>query len=133
MKKLSQYGIRAARLLMAAVFLLNGFGIIDQSIPAKELIEHGAPGALVPVIMWSGRGLELVAGFALILGFVPQLAALALLAFLVQATLVAHSFWKSAGTPAFQGQLINFSKNLAICGGLLFIASTKAKPESQRE
>ena len=132
MKRLSQYGIRAARLLMAAVFLLNGLGIIDQSIPAKELTEHGAPGTLVPLIMWSGRVLELVAGFALIIGFVPQLAALALLAFLVQATLVAHSFWTSAGTPAFQGQLINFSKNMAICGGL-FIASTKAKPESQGE
>src|SRR5262249_51204526 len=30
-----------------------------------------------------------------------------------------HSFWESAGTPAFMGQLINFSKNLAMLGGLL--------------
>jgi len=47
---------------------------------------------------------------------------------LVPATLVSHSFWLAAGTPAFQGQLINFCKNTAILGGLLFIAATKGQP-----
>lgn len=28
----------AARLLVAVVFLLNGFGIIDQTIPAREML-----------------------------------------------------------------------------------------------
>jgi putative oxidoreductase len=112
-----------ARLLMAVVFVLNGFGIIDQKIPAKELMERGAPAALVPLIMWAGRALELAAGFALALGIFPRLSALALLAFLVPATFVSHSFWLAVGTPAFQGQVINFSKNMAIWGGLLFIAA----------
>ena len=33
----------AARLLVAIVFLLNGFGIIDQTIPAREMVERGVP------------------------------------------------------------------------------------------
>jgi len=128
MDRFSRYGIWVARLLIAVVFVLNGFGIIDQTIPAKELMERGAPATLVPLMMWTGRVLELVAGFALALGIFPRLAALALLAFLVPATFVSHSFWLAAGTHAFQGQLINFSKNLAIWGGLAFIAASSEQP-----
>ena len=89
MERLSHYGIVVARVLASLVFVLNGFGVIDQTIPAKELIERGAPVSLVP------------------------------------ATFVSHSFWLAAGTPAFQGQLINFCKNAAIWGALLFIASSE--------
>src|SRR6266481_418153 len=63
MDRLSHYGLLVARLLMTVVFVLNGFGIIDQTIPAKELVERGAPAALVPLIMWAGRALELARGF----------------------------------------------------------------------
>jgi len=41
---------------------------------------------------------------------------------------VSHSFWLIAGTSQFQGQLINFCKNLAIWGGLVFIAGTTNQP-----
>lgn len=124
MERLSRYGVLVARLLMAAVFVLNGFGVIDQTIPAKELMERGAPASLIPLMMLAGRALEIAAGFALALGIFPRLSALALLAFLVPATFVSHSFWLATGTPAFQGQLINFSKNMAIWGGLIFITAT---------
>jgi hypothetical protein len=39
---------------MFMVFLLNGFGIIDPAIPAKEMMERGAPAALVPLAMLAG-------------------------------------------------------------------------------
>jgi putative oxidoreductase len=128
MDRLSHGGIVAARILIAVVFVLNGLGIVDQTIPAKELMERGAPVSLVPVIMLAGRVLELAAGFGLALGVFPRLMALALLAFLIPATFISHSFWLAAGTPAFQGQLINFSKNIAIWGGLLFIAGSVGQP-----
>ena len=35
-----------ARALLAVVFLLNGFGVINQAIPAKEMIERGVPPAI---------------------------------------------------------------------------------------
>jgi putative oxidoreductase len=126
---MNRYALIGARLLVSVVFLLNGFGIIDQSIPAHELVEHGAPVALVPLIMLGGRVLEVVAGFALALGVFPQLAALALLGFLIPATFVSHSFWEAWGTAAFMVQMINFFKNAAIWGGLLFIAASNAQPE----
>ena len=132
MKPLSENAIRFARVLIAIVFVLNAIGIIDQAIPAKELMERGVPAAIVPAFMFAGRALELVAGLALVLGVFPRLAALALLSFLIPATLVSHSFWLSAGTPAFMGQLINFSKNIAICGGLLFIGATSNQPMLSR-
>ena len=117
-----------ARVLVAVVFLLNGAGVIDQSIPAHELVERGAPAAVVPAIMLSGRVLELVAGSALALGILPELAALALLAFLIPATFVSHSFWEAWGTAKFQVQMINFFKNVAIWGGLLFLSATETQP-----
>ena len=97
MERFSRYGILLARVMISMVFLLNALAVIDQNIPAREMIERGAPSALVPVMMLAGRCVELVAGVALILGIFPRLAALALFAFLVPATLVSHSFWLSAG------------------------------------
>jgi hypothetical protein len=47
----------------------------------------------------------------------------------IPATFVSHSFWVAAGTPQFQGQLINCSKNVAIWGGgLIFIVGTSIQP-----
>jgi len=132
MKALSENAIRFARVLIAIVFVLNAIGIIDQTIPAKEMMERGVPAAIAPWFMFAGRALELVAGFALVLGVFPRLAALALLSFLIPATLISHSFWLSAGTPAFMAQLINFSKNVAICGGLLFVGATSNQPVLSR-
>lgn len=128
MERSTRWFLICARVLMALVFLLNGFGIINQAIPAKEMMERGVPPAVVPFAMFAGRFLEIVAGFGLALGIFPRWCALALFAFLVPATFVSHSFWLAAGTPQFQGQLINFSKNVAIWGGLVFIAGTANQP-----
>src|SRR5215510_14483665 len=117
-----------ARVLLAVVFLLNGFGIINQAIPAKEMMERGVPPAIVPFAMFAGRFLELVAGFGLALGIFPRWSALLLFAFLVPATFVSHSFWLAAGTPQFHAHLINFCKNVAIWGGLVFIAAAANQP-----
>jgi uncharacterized membrane protein YphA (DoxX/SURF4 family) len=128
MKALSENATRFACVLLAIVFVLNAIGVIDQAIPVKEMTERGVPAVLVPWFMLAGRTTELIAGVALVFGIFPRSAALALLGFLSPATLVSHSFWLSAGTPAFMGQLINFSKNLAICGGLLFIGASVEHP-----
>ena len=91
MKALSENALRFARVLIAVLFVLNAIGIIDQAIPAKEMM-GGVPAALVPWCIFAGRPLELGALFALVLGVFPRLAALALLSFLIPATLISHSF-----------------------------------------
>jgi putative oxidoreductase len=117
-----------SRVLIATVFLLNGLGIISQALAAKELIEHGAPAGLVPFLMLGARTLEIVAGLSLAFGIYPRLAAVALVAFLVPATLIGHAFWQVAGTGSFTVQLLNFFKNTAMTGGLLFIGATQSQP-----
>ena len=128
MDRNSRYALVVARVMLAMVFVLNGLGIIDQTIPAKEMIERGIPAAIVPLAMLAGRLVETVAGLGLACGILPRWCALALFCFLIPATFVSHSFWLAAGTPQFQGQLINFSKNVAILGGLIFVSGTAAQP-----
>lgn len=128
MNSLQRYTFAAARGLVALIFLANGFGIIPQAFPAKELADHGAPAPIVPLFMLAARTIEIVGGFGLILGIYPQIAAIAVIAFLVPATLVAHDFWHAVGTPAYIPQLLNVLKNAAMTGGLLFIAATSNQP-----
>ena len=129
MERLSRYGILIARVMISMVFLLNALGVIDQTEAARELAARGAPSNLVPFLMPLGRSIELIGGLALAFGIFPRVAALSLIAFLVAATFVGHAFWlAAAGTPVFVGQLINFLKNLAMMGGLLFVASTQSQP-----
>jgi putative oxidoreductase len=124
MDQYSRYGITLGRILISAVFIVNGLGIVDQRVASKELAEAGVPTGMVSVLMLAARSLETVAGFALALGIIPRWAALGLLVFLVPATWIGHPFWRLAGTPEFQGQMVNFFKNVAIMGGLLFIMGT---------
>ena len=128
MERLSRYGIMIARVMISMVFLLNALGVIDQTEAARELVARGAPSNLVPFLMLVGRSVELIGGLALAFGTFQRVAAVALIAFLVAATFVGHAFWlAAAGTPVFVGQLINFLKNLAMMGGLLFVASTQSQ------
>jgi putative oxidoreductase len=128
MKSSQRYVLAFSRVLVATIFLLNGLGIVSQAAAARELTEHGAPASLVPLLMLGARSLQAVAGLGLAFGIYPRLAAAALVAFLVPSTFVAHSFWQASGTAAFSAQLLNFLKNTAMVGGLLFIAATKSQP-----
>jgi putative oxidoreductase len=110
------------------MFLLNGLGIVNRTVAANELVEHGAPASLAPFLMLGARILEVVAGVSLVFGIYPQVAALALLAFLVPTTFVAHAFWQAAGTASYTPQLLNFLKNTSMAGGLLFIGATPSQP-----
>jgi putative oxidoreductase len=121
MDRYSRYGVVFGRILISAVFIVNGLGIVDQRVAAKELAEAGVSTGVVSILMLAARTLETGAGFALALGIFPKWAALGLLLFLVPATWIGHPFWRLAGTPEFQGQMVNFFKNVAIMGGLLFI------------
>ena len=128
MSSSQRYVLAFSRVLVAIIFLMSGLGIISQALAAKVLTEHGVPASLVPFLMLSARTLEVVGAFGLALGIYPRLAALALVVFLVPTTLVAHAFWQVAGTAPYTPQLLNFLKNTAMMGGLLFIGATRSQP-----
>ncbi len=117
-----------ARILIAAIFLLNAIGIIDQSIPAQQMADRGIPKTFIPPMMLAARSVEFLSGTALAFGIFPRLAALVLLGFIFSATFIAHAFWFSTGKPNFQSQLVNFFKNVTTWGGLLWIAAARDQP-----
>jgi putative oxidoreductase len=125
---MGRYAIIAARVLMSIIFVLNGLNIISQSLAEHEMAAHGAPASLVPLMILGAQALQIIASIGLIFGIYPRLAALALILFLIPATLMAHAFWQAVGTPLFTVQVINFCKNVCMVGGLLFLAGTKDEP-----
>jgi putative oxidoreductase len=118
----------AARILISIIFVLNGLNIISQSLAAHEMAAHGVPVSLVPMLIMGAQGLQLIASIGLILGIYPRQSALALLLFLIPATLMAHAFWQASGTSLYMVQLINFFKNVCMAGGLVFLMATKDQP-----
>jgi putative oxidoreductase len=118
----------AARILISIVFRLNALNIIGQALAAHEMAMHGVPVSLIPTLIIGARALQLIAGTALVLGIYPRVSAIALLLFLIPATLMAHAFWQVAGTQLYPVQLINFFKNVCMAGGLVFIAAAKDQP-----
>jgi putative oxidoreductase len=118
----------AARVLIATIFMMTALNIIGQSFAAHALAANGVPANLVSALIMAARALQLVAGLGLILGIYPRISALALLLFLIAATLVGHAFWLAIGTSLYTIQLINFFKNVSMAGGLVFIIATTSQP-----
>jgi uncharacterized membrane protein YphA (DoxX/SURF4 family) len=107
------------RVSICLIFLLSAVNKIQSFAGAQEkMADRG--------LQWSGALLvgaitfELVGGFCVLFGFRARIGALLLIAFLLPVTLVFHNFWNypEAERPE---QMINFLKNLAILGGLLFV------------
>jgi putative oxidoreductase len=117
---MERYVLITARILMSIMFLLDGLNLISQSLAAHEMAAHGVPASVIPLMILGAQALQLVASLGLIFGIYPRLAALALILFLIPATLMAHAFWQAAGTPLYTIQVINFCKNMCMGGGLLF-------------
>jgi putative oxidoreductase len=107
------------RLLMAALFLpsaiskLLGFSGFAASLATKGLPYPEAWAAAAVAI-------EILGPIALILGFLPRLTALLLVAFVVMASGTSHRYWEFTEAPARRAQEISFYKNVDIIAGLLF-------------
>jgi putative oxidoreductase len=109
-----------SRLLLSVIFILSGFSKITgfagmQGFLAK--LGWPAPG------LWLALALiiELAGGVALLVGFRVRLASLALIVFVLAATIFVHGalLTSAADAAAKQDQMVNILKNLAIVGGLL--------------
>ena len=107
-----------ARLLVAALFLPAGISKL-LTFPGftKSLADKGLP---YPEY-WAAAAVavEVLGPIALAVGFLPRWTALALIAFVVVATATSHRYWEFQ-EPARRIQEVNFFKNIAILGGLLF-------------
>jgi putative oxidoreductase len=105
----------AGRVLLAAIFLLSGFGKLGAGYAGTQgyMEAMGVPGALLPLVIVA----ELAGGLALLVGFLTRWAAWGLALFTLASAMLFHA---ELGD---QNQMIHFMKNLAITGGLLLLAT----------
>jgi uncharacterized membrane protein YphA (DoxX/SURF4 family) len=120
----------AARVLTGSTYVLLGFdalrapgGRVEQAGPVLNAIRKVAPlPASDEMVVRGNAAVQVVAGGLLSFGIAPRLSALALAGSLVPTTLAGHSYWKLDDPAARKMQRIQFHKNLAMIGGLLFAA-----------
>ncbi|HLA75855.1 MAG TPA: DoxX family protein [Gammaproteobacteria bacterium] len=116
-----KYGPVAGRLLLALIFILSGLNKIgDWDGSLQHMTMKGIPYA--DILLGLSILIELGGGLLLALGLYARWAALAILLFLIPVTFIFHNFWAYAGMEQAM-QKIQFLKNLAIMGGMLYVIS----------
>jgi putative oxidoreductase len=118
----------AACVLTGSTYALLGFdalrapgGRVDQAAPLLAAVRTVVPlPADDELVVRGNAAVQVLAGTLLALGRAPRLSALALAGSLIPTTLAGHAYWKVEDPAARKMQRIQFHKNLAMIGGLLF-------------
>ena len=105
----------AARILLAVIFIVSGYGkIVGYTGAAAYMASGGVPSILLPLVILT----ELGGGILILIGYQTRLVALLMAGFTLLAAIIFHRQFGAAG------QSIQFMKNLAIAGGFLQIFAT---------
>ncbi|MDD7970396.1 DoxX family protein [Roseinatronobacter alkalisoli] len=106
-----------ARVLLGVLFLVSGLGKLGD---VAGFGQYMAMGGLPAALAWPAVLFEIIAGAALIAGFMTRIAAYALAAFCVVSGLLYHF------DLADQMQTTQLLKNIALAGGYLALSVTGA-------
>ncbi|CAN7528282.1 DoxX family protein [Bosea sp. LjRoot237] len=105
------------RILLALMFVLGGWSKINGYAGTQAYMgSAGVPGILLPLVI----AVELIGGLMIVVGYKTRLAALALFAFTIAASVLFHLNW------AQPMQQLLFMKNLAVAGGFLMLFTAGA-------
>ena len=116
---MSSIAMLVGRILMSAIFIQAGLSkLMDVSGTIGYFGSIGLP--LASVIIWPVIVIEVVGGLLVLTGFYTRIAASVLALFTIAAAFTGHSNW--ADILDFQA----FMKDIAITGGLLYIAAAGA-------
>lgn len=113
------WGVLFGRLCLAALFLQSGIDkVLHYDKTLKLMAVKNMPFAewLLPLAIL----ILLAGGLMLLSGWKARWAALALIVFMIPATLVFHGFW-AYPEAQYVNQLHHFYKNLAIIGALFLV------------
>lgn len=103
-----------SRVLLSALFIMSGINKILNPVATQQyMASFGMP--LTGLFLVAAIVIELGGGLSVLLGYKARWGAIALVIFMIPATLIFHTNF------ADQMQTIHFMKNLAILGGLLMI------------
>ncbi len=127
-----QYGPLLGRLLLANIFIVSGFKKIAGFAGTAGYMASKMPAldpAVINVLLVLTILVEAGGGLMILLGWQARWAAFAIFLWMIPVTIVFHAYW---GLPpeAMQMQFIQFHKNLAIMGGMLYIMAFGAGPYS---
>lgn len=120
MNQYQPWALLVGRVLLAYMFVVSGWGKINNFAGAsKYMASKGMP--MIEPLLVGAIIIELVGGLMLAIGWKARLAAWAIFGFVLIATPIFHNFW---ALPPEQValQTIMFNKNLAIMGGMLYVA-----------
>jgi putative oxidoreductase len=126
----------AARIFTGSTYALLGFDAlrapgarVEQAGPVLATIRQVVP---LPdddeVLVRANAAVMVVCGTMLALGRAQRLSALLLAGSLIPTTLAGHSYWTIEDPAARKLQRIQFHKNLALIGGLLFAVLDEPSP-----
>lgn len=122
-KWVQQYGPLIGRLLLSNLFIVSGFkkltgfagttGYMVAKIPSLD------PG-LIKLLLVLTIAIELGGGLMILIGWQARWAAAVIFLWMIPVTYIFHAYW---GLPPeqMQMQFINFQKNMAIMGGMLYV------------
>jgi putative oxidoreductase len=126
----------AARIFTGSTYALLGFDAlrapgarVEQAGPVLATMRKVVP---LPdndeVLVRANAAVMVVCGTMLALGRAQRLSALLLVGALIPTTLAGHSYWTVEDPAARKVQRIQFHKNLALIGGLLFAVLDEPSP-----
>ncbi len=109
------------RILISPIFILAGISkFMNFSVITGYASDAHLP--LPAVALACAAAIQLLGGLAILVGFHTKFAAWIVFLFLIPTTIVLHNFWAMAG-PGRAINMTHFETNLAIMGGLLFVAT----------
>ncbi len=119
MNAMNASGLLVGRILLALIFILSGYGkIAGFEGTAGYMASQGLP--MVNILLVLTIVIELGGGLLIAIGYKARWAALVIFLFLIPVTVIFHNFW-AVDPEQMRGQLIQFQKNLAIMGGMLYV------------
>jgi putative oxidoreductase len=118
----------AARILTGSTYMTLGLDAVRapgarvaQAAPLLARLRRAVPlPAEDEIIVRGNATIQALAGTLLAAGRVPRLSALALAGSLVPTTVAGHAFWSIEDPALRKSQRIQFHKNMAMIGELLF-------------
>src|SRR6516225_9853354 len=125
-----RYAPLLGRLLMGGMFLVNAVGLIGAFPDVAQLMKHkgipfDTPLLAVTIAVW------LIGAFSIISGYRIRQISLLLIIVLIPVTVGIHAPWNAVQAD-IQNQLNHFLKNIAIIGGLLYMAAFGPGPLALR-